>query len=189
MREEAVAKKVFSCVEQIWDPTLVYQSIFDPCFEGFCNSQDPSFVQSCCFLALSMLETDTLVHYDVFKSLMTHLHSLAEPSIFSLVMERLSQTIARQEDIRLLYYPPSLVPLPNSPDGSHRAHSVDSSDSDSSGVIPMPVYQEPSIAEWANDLGSPWWVAFNHSVIWMRWLEGMKGILAEYSQALNLDSL
>lgn len=176
MRKEAASKKIFSLVEQIWDPNLEHQPIFTPCFKGFLHSQDPLFLQSCCFLAIFMLETGVLRDYDVAKSLIKHLHLLADPATCSPVIERLSQSIARQEVIRLLHPspPPDLFPIPS--DGSHRASLFESSINLTGSVEE---YVVDSITEWAYDLGSPRWIAFSYPSIWTRWLEGMKNILAE----------
>lgn len=168
MREEEVSKKVLSLLENIWDHNQWYPQMFGPCFEGFLHSQDPSFLRSCCFLAISMLETRRLSDHELLKSLIEHLHSLAEPAISLSVMERLSQSVSRQEALRSKYFllfffflsKPSDSPPPSSQLGVELFDPME---------------------EWMLDLGSHHWIAFEAPHIWGSWLSGIKGILSEYS--------
>lgn len=155
MREEAMSKRVLSLMEQVWDSIMVPPTTFKDCLQGFQKVPDPSLLRSCCFLALSLLETCggyQLLNHNLILPLLSRLHSLAGPSALSPVMDRLSHIISRQETLRMQFT------FENS--GSSRESSID---------------------EWIRDLGSPRWVALEEPVYWDMWLEKVKEILADSS--------
>lgn len=185
MREETVAKTILSHLEGLWDPILVNPRALSVCFDGFCGSQDPGLLQSCCFLAIVSLEINcnTIAHHSPIKSLLGHFYSLASPTAFSSTRQCLSQIIARQEAIWLQHFSSVEVASPKLVEehveglnrGSVRALSLQSS------APRGEMLDENHLGNWLTDLGSPRWMAFTGPSDWNGWLESVKGLLAECS--------
>lgn len=177
-----MAWKIFSHLEQLWDPVFTDPTALSVCFEGFCENKDPILLQSCCLLAISMLETNGMKALDSIKLLLIHFRSSVSLETFSPIICRLSQIVARQEALwrqnSLLNVTDSFKPFEDLPvelyPGSNPAWS------DRSSPQSIKVLDE-NFGIWLTDLGSPHWVAFTSLIEWNEWLWSMKLLLAECS--------
>lgn len=174
MKEEGGAKRIFSLLEQLWDPILVNPSILTACFKGFSQSEDIDLLQPCLFLAISMLEIRNghrLLVNGAIQSLLAQHHSLTSPTASQPIKRSLSQVVARQEGLRLRYSSlGDADPLESTLDESSEVSSLSS----------VETINDSSLGGWLHDLGSPSWIAFGPSIAWKWQLKAMKEILAEY---------
>lgn len=170
MREPAMAKRILSLMEAVWDPTLLNADVFTLCWKGIKQSVDPTVLEAYCFFAISTLEVES--PENVFKNLVHiiklfgQFYSFAAPDAILRVTSYLSKCIARQEALFSPYAPFDVT--------QYSRYARNEGDD--------------SLSNWTRDLGSPQWVAFSSNILWLIWFVHMKGILNMYNTVpLNQD--